>query len=172
MWVSCFPGSGKEASVTSVTGKLSHSLTAPGRRSISVTSLLTRFTHTWIWYASYDHGGGGDNPGLRHVPRRPTFRRCSIRVISMAHLVCPVSDHILPKHTFLLFPTVLFSPVHPPPSPLFCPASTMHVALFVPSRLTLLTVWRLTTHIWVYRTANLQTLHFIYLFNKYRYWIF
>jgi len=23
-----------------------------------------------------------------------------------------------------------------------------------------------------YRTANLQTLHFIYLFNKYRYWIF
>ena len=35
-----------------------------------------------------------------------------------------------------------------------------------------LTVWRLTTHIWVYRTANLQTLHFIYLFNKYRYWIF
>ena len=35
-----------------------------------------------------------------------------------------------------------------------------------------LTVWRLTTHIWVYRTVNLQTYHFIYLFNKYRYWIF
>ena len=41
-----------------------------------------------------------------------------------------------------------------------------------------LTVWRLTTHIWVvpiygsYRTANLQTFHFIYLFNKYMYWIF
>ena len=37
----------------------------------------------------------------------------------------------------------------------------------------LLTVWRPTTHIYKsYRTSNLQTLHFIYLFNKYRYWIF
>jgi len=70
--VSYFSGSGKEASVTSETGKLSHSLKAHGRRSISVTSLLTRFTHTWI--SSYDHGGGSDNPGLCHVPRRPTFR--------------------------------------------------------------------------------------------------
>ena len=36
---------------------------------------------------------------------------------------------------------------------------------------------RLMTYIYIYiymsyRTANLQTLHFIYLFNKYTYWIF
>ena len=35
-----------------------------------------------------------------------------------------------------------------------------------------LTLWRLTTLYGSYRTANLQTLHFIYLFNKCRYWIF
>ena len=34
-----------------------------------------------------------------------------------------------------------------------------------------LTLWHLTT-CELYRTANLQTLHFIYLFNKCRYWIF
>jgi hypothetical protein len=41
--------------------------------------------------------------------------------------------------------------------------------------LTILTFSRLMTYIYIYisyRTANLQTLHFIYLFNKYTYWIF
>jgi len=32
-----------------------------------------------------------------------------------------------------------------------------------------LTISRLTATVWVYRTANLQMLHFIYLFNKYTY---
>ena len=31
-----------------------------------------------------------------------------------------------------------------------------------------LTIWRLTATIWVYRTANLQMLHFIYLFKSIR----
>ena len=36
-----------------------------------------------------------------------------------------------------------------------------------------LTIWRLTTYIYMsYRTADLQTLHFKYLLNKYTYWIF
>jgi hypothetical protein len=36
-----------------------------------------------------------------------------------------------------------------------------------------LTLSRLMTYIYMsYPTANLQTLHFIYLFNKYMYWIF
>jgi hypothetical protein len=38
-----------------------------------------------------------------------------------------------------------------------------------------LTLWRLMTYIYIYmsyRTANLQALHFIYLVNKYTYWIF
>jgi hypothetical protein len=38
-----------------------------------------------------------------------------------------------------------------------------------------LTLSRLTLYIYIYityRTANLQTLHFIYLVNKYTYWIF
>jgi len=35
-----------------------------------------------------------------------------------------------------------------------------------------LTIWRLTATIWVVRTANLQMLHFIHLFNKYTYRIF
>ena len=56
MWVSCFWGSGKEASVTSETGNLSHSLKARERRYISVTSLLTRFTHTWIKRGSHIPG--------------------------------------------------------------------------------------------------------------------
>jgi hypothetical protein len=32
-----------------------------------------------------------------------------------------------------------------------------------------LTLWRLTTYVMSYRTANLQTLHFKYLLNKYTY---
>ena len=43
----------------------------------------------------------------------------------------------------------------------------------------LLTFWSLTTYIYIYiyiyvsyRSANLQTLHFKYLSNKYTYWIF
>jgi hypothetical protein len=39
----------------------------------------------------------------------------------------------------------------------------------------LLTLWRLMTCIYIYmsyRTANFQKLHFIYLVNKYTYWIF
>ena len=37
----------------------------------------------------------------------------------------------------------------------------------------ILTFSRLMTYIYMsYRTANLQMLHFIYLFNKYTYWIF
>jgi len=124
-WVSCFSGSGKEASVISENGKLSHSLKAHGRRSISMTSLLTRFKHTWISYASYDHGGGRDNPGLCHVPRRPTFRECSIRVISMAQLVCPVSDHILAKHTSSPSPRSCFLLYTTPCSVLF-PLCTLH----------------------------------------------
>jgi hypothetical protein len=38
-----------------------------------------------------------------------------------------------------------------------------------------LTLYRLTAYIYIYmsyRTANFQTLHFKYLFNKYPYWIF
>ena len=38
-----------------------------------------------------------------------------------------------------------------------------------------LTFWSLTTYIYIYmsyRSANLQTLHFKYLFNEYTYWIF
>jgi hypothetical protein len=35
-----------------------------------------------------------------------------------------------------------------------------------------LTLWSRATHIWAYRTANLQMLHIKYLFNKYQYWIF
>jgi len=35
-----------------------------------------------------------------------------------------------------------------------------------------LTVWRWRPIYGSYSIANLQTLHFIYLFNKYRYWIF
>ena len=36
-----------------------------------------------------------------------------------------------------------------------------------------LTFWSLTTYIYMsYRSANLQTLHFKYLFNNYTYWIF
>jgi hypothetical protein len=38
--------------------------------------------------------------------------------------------------------------------------------------LAFLTLCRLPTYIYMYRTANLQTLHFKYLFNKYPYWIF
>ena len=38
------------------------------------------------------------------------------------------------------------------------------MAIFTPS----LTLWRLTS----YRTANLQTLHFKYLFNKYTFFLF
>jgi hypothetical protein len=40
-----FSGSGKEDSVASETGNLSHSFKPPGRRPISI-SILTRFTHT------------------------------------------------------------------------------------------------------------------------------
>ena len=40
-----------------------------------------------------------------------------------------------------------------------------------------LTFWSLTTCVYIYiymsyHSANLQTLHFKYLFNKYTYWIF
>jgi hypothetical protein len=44
---------------------------------------------------------------------------------------------------------------------------------FVPTLPVLLTLSSLTTYIYMsYRTANLQMLHFKYLFNKYPYWIF
>ena len=48
--------------------------------------------------------------------------------------------------------------------------------IYVPDKMFCVTVFnRLTPNDSIYgsyRTANFQTLHFIYLFNKYRYWIF
>ena len=68
------------------------------------------------------------------------------------------------------------------PLPRFNPRFVKPVALLkervvmesmVKLQLALLTLWRLTTYIYTsYRTANLQTLHFKYLLNKYTYWIF
>ena len=92
------------------------------------------------------------------------FRHDRCWQLALPKLVKELPAFLEPKSSLLLFTTARHYTVLEP-----C-VSPLHLHIHCS-----LTFSRLMTYMCVcvsYRTANLQMLHFIYLFNKYTYWIF